>query len=201
MRQLQIKISLANSHIPIWRRFQITDDYRLDRFHQVIQIVMGWWNSHLHEFEIGGRRFGMLLNDNLDLPGTEDETRFYLKNFPFKVGQELNYLYDFGDNWLHHLVVESIDEGKKSMVKCLEGSGRCPLEDIGGVGGYEFALQAEKDPKHPQHAQFLGDRWINELPDYTLFNIKEVNREIRKFSLWQNKHPRKKSTPWHQLTG
>ena len=41
MRELQIKISLANSHIPIWRRFSITDDYRLDRFHQVLQIVMG----------------------------------------------------------------------------------------------------------------------------------------------------------------
>lgn len=201
MRELQIKISLANSHIPIWRRFQITDDYRLDRFHQVIQIVMGWWNSHLHEFEIGGRRFGMLLNDNLDLPGTEDETRFYLKNFPLEIGQQLNYIYDFGDNWLHHLVIESITEGKKSTIKCLEGSGRCPFEDAGGTGGYEFALQAEKDPNHPQHAQYLGDRWINELPDYTLFDLKEVNREIRKFSLWQNRHPRKKSTPWHQLIG
>lgn len=201
MRQLQIKVSLANSHIPIWRRFQITDDYRLDRFHQVLQIVMGWWNSHLHEFEIGGRRFGMLLNDDLDLPDTEDETRFYLKNFPLTVGQQLKYLYDFGDNWLHHLVIESISESKKSTLKCLAGNGCCPSEDIGGVSGYEFALQAEKDPNHPQHAQCLGDRWINELPDYTFFNIKEVNQEIHKFSLWQSKHPCKKSTPWHQLTG
>ena len=67
MRELQIKISLANSHIPIWRRFLITEDYRLDRFHQVIQIVMGWWNSHLHEFEIGGRKFGMKYSNGIQL--------------------------------------------------------------------------------------------------------------------------------------
>lgn len=200
MREIQIKISLANSHIPIWRRFQITDDYRLDRFHQTLQIVMGWWNSHLHEFEIGGRRFGMLLNHNSDLPNIEDETRFYLKNFPFEVGQKLGYLYDFGDNWQHLLEIEAISESNKSKLQCLSGSGKCPFEDAGGVDGYEFALQAEKDPTHPQHAQFLGDRWITELPNYTHFDLKEVSRELRKFSLWQSKHPRKKSTPWHQLS-
>lgn len=200
MRQLQIKISLANSHIPIWRRFLITDDYRLDRFHQALQIIMGWWNSHLHEFEIEGRTFGMLLGDALDAPNTEDETRFYLKHFPFEVGQQINYLYDFGDNWQHTLEFEAITEVQKSSLKCLEGIGSCPFEDAGGVGGYEFALSVEKDPTHPQHKQYLGDRWIEDLPDYTLFNHKEVSRELRKFSLWQNKHPRKKSTPWHQLS-
>jgi len=200
MRELQIKISLANSHIPIWRRFQITDNYRLDRFHQVIQIVMGWWNSHLHEFEIGGRRFGMLLHNDLDAPNTENETRFHLKNFPFEVGQQIGYLYDFGDNWQHTLEIEKISESTKSRLYCLEGNGSCPYEDAGGVGGYEYALSAEKDPTHPQHRQFLGDRWIEDLPDYTLFDVKEVNQELRKFGLWQSKHPCKKSTPWHQLT-
>ena len=199
MRQLQIKISLVDSHIPIWRRFLITDDYRLDRFHQIIQIVMGWWNSHLHEFEIGGRRFGMLLNNGFELQNVEEETRFYLKHFPLQVGDKLGYLYDFGDSWQHLLEVEGIKETKKSGSKCVEGVGRCPDEDVGGVGGYQFMLAALADPKHPQHQMFLGDRWLEELPDPAVFDIKNTNRELRKFSLWHNKHPRKKSTPWHQL--
>lgn len=200
MRELQIKISLANSHIPIWRRFQITDDYRLDRFHQVIQIVMGWWNSHLHEFTIGGRKFGMNIGVEYDWQLVEEETKFYLKNFPLKPGDIIDYLYDFGDGWQHRLEVEQITERKKSSLKCLEGDGRCPYEDAGGVGGYEYALQAEKDPNHPDHRRFLGDRWIEDLPDYTFFDLKEVSRELRKFSLWHSKHPRKKSTPWHQIS-
>jgi hypothetical protein len=44
---LQFHISLPESRPPIWRRIQLTDDYRLDRFHQIIQIAMGWENSQL----------------------------------------------------------------------------------------------------------------------------------------------------------
>lgn len=199
MRELQIKISLANSHIPIWRRFLITEDYRLDRFHQVIQIVMGWWNSHLHEFEIGGRKFGMNIAVGYDWQLVEEETKFYLKHFPFEDGHTINYLYDFGDGWQHTLEIEAIKEVKKSQLKCLEGESRCPYEDSGGVGGYQFMLEAMFDPKHPDHQRFIGDTWMEDLPDPTIFDLKETNRELRKFSLWHNKHPRKKSTPWHQV--
>ena len=125
MRELQIKISLANSHIPIWRRFLITDDYRLDRFHQVLQITMGWWNSHLHEFEISGRKFGMNIGVEYDWQLVEAETKFYLKHFPFEVGDSFNYVYDFGDNWQHTLEIEAVKEVTKSHLKCLEGTGNC----------------------------------------------------------------------------
>lgn len=187
MRKLQFKISLANSHIPIWRQFQITDDYRLDRFHQVLQIIMGWWNAHLHEFQIGGRRFGMLLTKNeADL---EDETRFFLKNFPFKIGQKVEYLYDLGDNWEHTLIVEKIENAPKSELKCLSGNGKCPFEDAGGVKGYANILKAQSDPTHPAHQQSLGNHTIHDLPNYAAFDLKATNRELRKFSLWHSKHP------------
>ena len=187
MRKLQFKISLANSHIPIWRQFQITDDYRIDRFHQVLQIIMGWWNAHLHEFQIGGRRFGMLFNKNEG--GVEDEMRFFLKNFPFEVGQEIAYLYDLGDNWAHTLILESIAEAKKSELKCLDGSGKCPFEDAGGVKGYANILIAQLDPTHPEHQRCLGNKSIHDLPNYTAFDLKATNRELRKFNLWHTKHP------------
>lgn len=203
MRELQIKISLANSHIPIWRRFLITDDYRLDRFHQVLQIVMGWWNAHLHEFDIGGRKFGMNIGVDYAEQLVEEETKFYLKHFPFEVGYIFHYVYDFGDNWQHDLVIESVKEisKNKSGLKCIAGEGGCPYEDAGGVGGYQYMLEAMYDAKHPEHRQFIGDSWIEDLPDPTFFDLKETSRELRKFSLWHNKHPRRKSTPWHQVSG
>jgi len=199
MRHLQIKISLIDSHLPIWRRFQMNDDYRLDRFHQVIQVVMGWWNAHLHEFSIGGRKFGMLLNDGWDIPQMEDETRFSLKHFPFKEGDQIVYLYDFGDNWTHILEIESIREEKKIPLKCLEGTGRCPYEDCGGVGGYAHMIEAMTDPNHPEHMFYQEYNDAETLPDFTFFDPKVINKELKKFEKWHNKHPRKKSTPWHQI--
>ena len=46
----QIKISLIGAKPPIWRTILVPSDLRLDAFHDVIQIVMGWRNCHLHQF-------------------------------------------------------------------------------------------------------------------------------------------------------
>jgi len=174
MRKLQFNISLANSHIPIWRQFQITDDYRIDRFHQVLQLVMGWWNANMHEFEIGGRRFGMLFNQKE--AKIEDETRFFLKNFPFEIGQQMEYIYDLRANWEHTLTIEKIEEVSKSELNCLAGSGKCPFEDAGGVKHYAYILNAQSDPTHPEHQRFLGKLTLQDLPNYSAFDLKATNQ-------------------------
>jgi hypothetical protein len=46
----QIKISLIGAKPPIWRTFLVPSDLRLGAFHDVIQIVMGWRDCHLHQF-------------------------------------------------------------------------------------------------------------------------------------------------------
>ncbi len=53
----QLKITLKGIEPPIWRRIQI-EDCSLDQLHAHIQAAMGWTNSHLHQFEIGGVRYG-----------------------------------------------------------------------------------------------------------------------------------------------
>src|SRR5438270_13874294 len=50
----QIKITLAGSKPPIWRRFVVPADIELTDLHDVIQIVMGWHGGHLHAFQIAG---------------------------------------------------------------------------------------------------------------------------------------------------
>ncbi len=55
---IQLKISLQDSKPPIWRRILIDKDATFFELHQIIQIVMGWHNSHLHQFEIGQRIIG-----------------------------------------------------------------------------------------------------------------------------------------------
>src|SRR6266851_916014 len=49
----------------IWRRIEVPDSYTLKQLHRIIQIVMGWQDSHLHEFSLNGKRYGE--------PNPEDE--------------------------------------------------------------------------------------------------------------------------------
>ena len=80
-KTLHLKITLLRSKPLIWRAFKLTDDYRFDRFHQVLQIVMGWNNSRLHDFKIKGREIGMVVDHYIDeFPDLEDETKIYLRD-------------------------------------------------------------------------------------------------------------------------
>lgn len=51
-----LKIQLLDIEPAIWRRFVIPAAITLDRLHDVIQIVMGWTDSHLHDFTIADKR-------------------------------------------------------------------------------------------------------------------------------------------------
>ncbi len=51
---LELKISLADIEPEIWRKIQVTDATTFKKLHEIIQIVMGWENYHLYEFEIDG---------------------------------------------------------------------------------------------------------------------------------------------------
>lgn len=67
---------------------------------------MGWTNSHLHEFEIAGRRYGIL---DPDWPSQHvvDEAKSTLFRL-VKQGDRFGYFYDFGDNWAHEITVEQV---------------------------------------------------------------------------------------------
>ena len=54
----QLKVTLTHSKPPIWRRIQVRPDITLYKLHQILQIVMGWTNSHLHQFIVGGVYYG-----------------------------------------------------------------------------------------------------------------------------------------------
>ena len=53
----QLKIELAGAEPPIWRRLLVRGDMNLGLLHAVIQVAMGWTNSHLHQFTLGNVRY------------------------------------------------------------------------------------------------------------------------------------------------
>jgi len=173
----QLKATLKQSKPPIWRRFQVRGSITLAKLHQVLQVVMGWTNSHLHQFTVGGVHYGVP-DPQWDL-GMQSEQRVQLAQVLPQVKSRLVYKYDFGDSWAHELVVEKIlppEPGVRYPV-CLKGKRACPPEDVGGVWGYSGFLEAMRDPKHPDH-RMMRD-WVGGSFDPEAFDLQTVNQALR----------------------
>jgi len=102
----QIKITLKDIRPPIWRRVEVVSDTTLEELHEIIQIVMGWDNYHLHQFIIGRRYYGQPDPDYDD--EVEDERDLKLFQMVRKEKSKFTYEYDFGDCWEHEILIEKI---------------------------------------------------------------------------------------------
>jgi len=169
----QLKISLRGSRPPIWRRFVVPDTISLPKLHAVIQIVMGWTDSHLHEFAIGRASYGV---PDPEWPSDlRNEARVRINQLLDKEKQKLLYLYDFGDGWEHVIELEKIVIGDKASSKprCIAGKRACPPEDCGGIYGYYDFLEAIKDHDHPEHDNMI--EWWGKDFEPEFFDIDEIN--------------------------
>ena len=175
----QLKVTLKGTRPPIWRRLLIASTDNLEDVHIAMQIVMGWTNSHLHEFVCGHDHYGV---PDEELPSdVKDEIDFRLDQILKKEKDKLNYMYDFGDGWEHEIVLEKIlpfDMGAVLPV-CLKGSQSCPPEDVGGIPGYELFLEAISDPSHPEYEEML--EWIGDDFDSEHFDLAQTNDLLREY--------------------
>ncbi len=161
----------------VWRQVEVPSDYALADLHDVLQLAMGWTNSHLHQFHVGSVRYSP--------PNPEDE--FYDTTPPLDTAgvrlfealpqprRQLVYEYDFGDGWEHSVQVEAIKPARPAddVPRCLSGAGACPPEDCGGASGYGDFVKAIRDPKHPEHDGMLD--WCGGTFDPAAFDLGEVN--------------------------
>ncbi len=181
----EIKMFLADSDPPIWRRLALRSDMTLAKLPDVIQIVMGWQNCHLHQFIVGDKDptyYGvpdMGLMADLG-PQTLDDAKVRLRDIVRRRGSRFIYEYDFGDSWIHGLEVvevKPLEKGARYPV-CLAGERAGPPDDCGGVWGYDNLLQAIADPKHEDHDELL--EWIGGEFDPEAFDLDEVNTALKK---------------------
>jgi len=173
----RIKVTLVESKPPIWRRILVRSDTTLEHLHYILQVAMGWTNSHLHQFIVGQTYYGEPHPDY----GSEmrDERRVRLNQIVTGEGSKFRYEYDFGDSWLHNLLVEKVlppEPGQQYPV-CIKGKRACPPEDVGGVWGYDDFLEAIQDPDHPEHDEYL--EWVGGEFDPKEFGLAETNEILR----------------------
>jgi hypothetical protein len=175
----EFKVTLKGSDPSIWRRFEVTD-ITLGALHDVLQVVMGWENSHMHQFIVNGTYYGQATPDDLDLD-VEDEDGILLGQiFTGRKKPHIVYEYDFGDNWEHEIVLEKRLEPEPGFEypRCVEGARACPPEDCGGIGIYAKFVEAISDPRHPNHREMK--EWIGRKFDPEKFSVDKVNKELRR---------------------
>jgi pRiA4b ORF-3-like protein len=174
-RAYQMTITLRGIRPPIWRRVQVPGAIRLDALHEVIQTVFGWTDSHLHQFVVAGSSYGR--PDDFD-EAVEDESGMTLAKALGTRTKRLVYVYDFGDNWEHDVVIENIVAGNSGSDRplCLGGKRHRPPEDCGGPPGYQNFLEAFSDPAHEEHEAML--EWVGGSFDAEACDIAAVNRAL-----------------------
>jgi len=176
-----LKVSLVGIKPEIWRRFVVPADITLDRLHDVIQIVMGWEDYHLHQFTIGGERYTEYRESPED---GKDDGRYRLGNLVKRKGLLFEYIYDFGDNWVHHVTLEETNYAqglRDEPIMLLAGARACPQEDVGGIGGYTEYCEAMKDKKHPGHREYV--KWRGPYAP-EMVDLDEKNMELLKYLRW-----------------
>jgi hypothetical protein len=174
----QLKITLKGSKPPIWRRVMVPGKFSLYKLHQVIQIAMGWTDSHLHQFIIDDEYYSIPSPD--DWEPVIDERRYAVSRIARHEKSKFVYQYDFGDSWEHDILVEKIlpAETDSKYPLCLKGKRACPPEDVGGIWGYEDFLEAIGDPGHEQHDSYL--EWVDDEFDPEEFNLDEINQALQR---------------------
>ncbi len=178
---LTLKITLVGAKPPIWRRVQVPGGISLGQLHDVIQIAMGWTDSHLHQFEQNRIYFGP---PDRDIEWQRrNERRVRVDEVLSRVGDRIDYEYDFGDSWTHAIVLERIDDASAAPAGAvlLKARGACPPEDCGGIGGFWRFLEILDDPDDPEHAAML--EWYGGPFDRAAVDIAGVNARLHALRL------------------
>jgi hypothetical protein len=169
----RLKITLLDTSPPVWRQVRVPSAVPLSVLHAVVQIVMGWEDRHLHEWEVAGVTYGPE-GSSREAPEVVDESAVPLADVA-PADSALRYVYDLGDWWEHLVEVEAIEpyDGTVPPLAVLAGARACPPEDCGGPGGYADLLAALDNPEDLDHEDVLaayGDRLDPEVFDRDLVN-------------------------------
>jgi hypothetical protein len=183
-----LQIVLRDVTPAVVREMAVPSWLRLDQLHDAIQIVMGWSDSHLHQFVVGadlnsGMRYGP---PNAESDDADNERKVTLQQVAAAEGARITYWYDFGDDWIHDLTVQSVSPSDDAgdVLRCLTGSGACPPEDCGGPWRYQELLEILAQPSHPEHVE--TSNWLDGGWDAHRFDMAAVNAQLAELlAFWQ----------------
>lgn len=161
-----LRITLVGSSPRVWREIAVPSNIKLTSLAYVIILAMGWEESHLSMFKKWRKEYHVYMDgaDMYDYP-IEDASDYALCDLLSK-GEEMTFVYDFGDSWRHTVKVLDCleyDKDEKQYIRLLDGKNACPPNDVGGIHGYKEMLRILKEDPDDEEAKeyytWLGSKW------------------------------------------
>ena len=157
-RYLDLEVIINGTEPPVWRRFLIRPTATFHDLNDAIQDAFGWQNCHLWEFRTPGRRGDSIAGIPMKgEPGwgneVPDATKVRLSSY-FRGGKggkrKCVFIYDFGDDWVHSVALKKqVDEEVSFERRLIGGDWAGPLEDCGGVWGYQRMAELVRTGEDP----------------------------------------------------
>lgn len=197
----RIRIELDGTEPPVWRAVDVPLSATLFALHDIIQVAMRWQDYHLFEFVIGERVYGEPHPDDVMYERKVFKAKgIRLATLIERGVRQFLYVYDFGDNWQHRIIIEEVREGDADTEypAFVAGERRAPPEDVGGTTGFEAFLEAIGDPQHEDHDQLL--EWCGGSFDPADIDERHVRMILGDFAARRRgplKSHRTGKRPWH----
>jgi hypothetical protein len=173
----RLKVVLDHVEPKVMRRFEVPVTMRLSRLHTVLQIILGWTDSHLYDFHFRETAYS-IPDPEFDYHCIDARSTSLHKAIKDNGTLSFKYIYDLGDGWTHSIKVEKIEPAIVGLDYpfLIQASGRCPPEDIGGPHGYAKLLKILDDTRHPQHDDMLA--WAGGKIDPYFVDIAAIDRKL-----------------------
>jgi hypothetical protein len=138
-----LKVALSHSK-RIWRRIEITGNQSLGQLHEIIFRAFDRYDPHMYSFYFtkpGSKARGRFASaPEYTHPSAVEEDSVWghkkihdasitnISNLNLRVKDRFEYLFDFGDEWLHEITVEKIQDifPKGGYPKIAERKGESP---------------------------------------------------------------------------
>jgi len=144
-----LHISIAFSDPLIWRRVQVPGSYTLAQLHDIIQLSMGWSDSHMHQFLVGKISYEPTMRSRVPHESKRfDEYKYKLHTLEDGMRFMFTYLYDAGEGWEHLIQLEEVVPPARLLTHpiLLSGEMACPPETVGDIHEYRQLLIALESP-------------------------------------------------------
>jgi hypothetical protein len=129
----QLRIYVKGISPMVWRRILVRSNTTIADLHEIMQILMDWYDVHLHHFLIRGKRYGI---GRIGTMGFMDNPyKIALDHFQFRLNETFVYEYNYFDDWQLKIRIEAklpLDP-QRFYPHCSAGKRAAPIEDCGGA--------------------------------------------------------------------
>jgi len=159
-RCFEFEVTLQEIQPRIWRRFLIDSKANFLHLHEAIQAAGPWQNYHLFCFQTRkGKMIAGIPDPEFGKPDPDARRVKLALHFGRRGMTSCKYIYDFGDDWAHEVVLRSVVETPRKVFRSLvDGALSFPPEDSGGPHAYESWVEvATGRRKDRERKEWLGD--------------------------------------------